>query len=1785
VLTRRRNLQHWRIHSYSQEHLLNNKQYIRIINARQNNLKNVSLDLPLNYLIAVTGVSGSGKSSLAFDTLYAEGQRRYVETFSPYARQFMERMDKPHVERIEGIPPAIAIEGKNLVKTSRSTIGTMTEITDFGKLLFEKMATLFCPGCGRPVKHDSPETMWPELMALGHNAPVIILFPAAPGGSSPAELIHSLAARGFLRAYYNRTILPLEEALKAGGPDLLVVMDRIVINQKNRKRIMDSLEAAFRFGKGRLSLIGPDQSMHKFSSDFHCPYCDLSFSKPVSNFFSFNSPLGACDVCRGFGRTIDIDLDFVIPDWNKSIIDGAIKPWTVNSARQEFKDLLTFCRRNAIDPAIPFKNLLPEHQDAIINGTDTFYGIRRFFRWLETKSYHMHVRVFLSRYRSYTLCPACEGSRFKKPVLSWKVGGKNIAEIYSMTITNAQRFFSDLALPPQDGQVARLIIDEISSRLQYLIDVGLGYLTLDRQSRTLSGGEVERVNLTTALGASLTNALYILDEPSIGLHPRDNRRLMKILHKIKNNHNTVVVVDHDPEIISHCDYLVDLGPGAGENGGTCLYFGPTQDLTTAAKTSLTAQYLIGQQSIAVPSRRRPVTERAITIQGAREHNLKNIDVPIPLDMLVCVTGPSGSGKSTLVEDILYRGLKRFRAIIEEKPGLHDGLKGADQIDGVIFVDQRLIEGNLRASPVTYIKIFDPIRKLFAQTPGSRSRGFTQSTFSFNMPGGRCEACEGKGFERVEMQFLADLSVLCPDCQGTRYRSDVLQATYCGKNIAEVLALTVDEAQLFFSDVPKITRSLEILRSVGLGYLTLGQSLTTLSAGESQRLKLAGYLAGPRSGTMLFIFDEPTIGLHFHDIAILIKVLDRLVEEGHSVIVVEHNLEMIKSADYIIDLGPEGGAAGGRVVAAGTPEKVAACTDSWTGKYLAASLNGKARKASSVQETRPAYRRKKLPPSAPAAITVRGAREHNLKNVTVALPRDQLVVITGVSGSGKSTLAFDILFAEGQRRYLDSLTPYVRQYVKVMDKPDVDIVSGIPPTVAVEQRLSREGKRSTVATVTEIYHYLRLLYSKLGIQHCPSCGTAITGQSLDHIIGDLYNTFSGKRVLFLAPKVLGRKGFHKEVFTEARKQGYTHLRVDGRLTKLSSAPDLSRYREHDIDLLIARRTIAPGRSDQLRTLVQESLHKGNGSFIVTAEDGQEKHFSAARFCARCNRSFEPLDPRIFSFNSRHGACPRCEGLGAVDNRECPSCKGLRLKESALAVKVQGHTLGDIVSPPIASIRPVIESLDFSSQTQPLGDPLKQEILSRLGFLEQVGLSYLTLNRRSDTLSGGESQRLRLASQLGSNLRGVCYVLDEPTIGLHPRDNQRLLQTLQQLRDAGNSVIVVEHDEETIRRADHIIDLGPGGGAQGGNIVASGSLDEILSCSTSVTGTFLRNAAHRALTSRGRTAHAWLTISGAAKHNLKHIDISLPLGVLVCITGVSGSGKSTLLKEIIYKGLRKLLHGTDEGAGGYREIQGWQYLDRVLEVDHSPIGRTPRSTPSTYVGFYDDIRALFAQIPEARVRGYQAGRFSFNVKGGRCDACGGQGTVKVEMNFLPDVYVHCEACGGQRFNSETLAVTYKEKTIAQVLAMTMKEAARFFSAIRTIAVPLRVLTDMGLDYLTLGQPSPTLSGGEAQRIKLAYEFCRPSQGKTLYILDEPTTGLSAADVEKLLQVLHGLVDRGNTVAIIEHNLDVIRSADYLIDLGPEGGDGGGQIVACGSPQELLKHPEKSYTARFLKQFLGG
>jgi len=1988
---------------------------IRIRGARQHNLKNIDLDIRTGELTVVTGPSGSGKSSLVFDTLYAEGQRRYVETFSAYARQFLDRMDKPAVDKVEGVPPAIAIDQTNPVRSSRSTVGTMTELNDHLKLLFARLGQLYDRQTAQPVQHDTPESIYALMLArsvAAQDPRVVVTFPVElPANTSAAEVEQWLSASGFTKVQAER-----EVATPTGPRKVLdVVADRFRLGNAEKARVVEAIETALKRGSGRINVykLAADEAgeaeLWRYSTGLHCPESDLRYPEPLPSMFSFNSALGACETCRGFGRVIGVDYGLVIPNDKLTLRAGVIKTIQTPAWKECQDDMMRYAEVAGIPRDTPWNKLTEEQRHWVIQGSPNWngkwnqqwYGIKRFFEYLETKSYKMHIRVLLSKYRSYTPCGDCGGARLKTDSLLWRIGsladanavmpaakrfmpqgvgwsraqleqlsGLSLHDLMLMPLERLRRFFDGmartaLAARGTDGesQALKLLLEEITTRLQYLCDVGIGYLTLDRQSRTLSGGEVQRINLTTALGTSLVNTLFVLDEPSIGLHPRDMSRITEAMHRLRDAGNTLVVVEHDPAVMLAADRVIDMGPGPGEKGGHIVFDGTTDELRLA--DTMTGSYLGGRKQVGMGFKRMVTdsTPRMI-LEGVREHNLQNVSVEFPLQRLVCITGVSGSGKSSLIQDVLAPALLRYFGKATETPGLHDRLLGADHLSDVVFVDQSPIGKTARSNPVSYVGAWDTIRELFATAGLSQQRGYTASKFSFNSGDGRCPTCGGSGFEHVEMQFLSDVYLRCQDCDGKRYRPEILEVTIerlqLGSdphsanphlprklNVADVLDLTVSEAAQLFANDRDVIRALQPIVDVGLEYVKLGQPVPTLSGGEAQRLKLAGFLAGAaktasssrqplsRKGT-LFLFDEPTTGLHFDDIAKLMRALRKLLEAGNSLIVIEHNLDVIRASDWLIDLGPEGGDAGGLIVAEGPPEEVRQHPTSHTGQALreyaesmgevgvlrekgAGYWEGDAGRATGSSEV--AARHTPSPGASPAslrgrkslgpdAIQIVNAKEHNLKSLSVDIPRGKFNVITGVSGSGKSTLAFDILFNEGQRRYLESLNAYARSIVQPAGRPEVDAVYGIPPTVAIEQRLSRGGRKSTVGTTTEVWHFLRLLYVKLGTQHCVHDGAPVQPQTPDSIVAQLLKNFKGQHIGLLAPLVMNRKGVYTELADWARPKGYTHLRVDGNFVPTQGFPRIDRFKEHTIELPVASLDVSAGNEAALRAALTQALEHGKGVVHVlsglaglqeamtahapTAHIGRLQAFSTLRACPVCATSYAELDPRLFSYNSKHGWCPDCVGTGVkltkdqrqvyddsvADDKDkgrektfaepevedvaevaCPTCEGTRLNATARAVRFGAHNhdqahggiedaswpITAIASMSVSDIRAWVQSMALmgrmSSRESDIARDLIPEIQSRLEFLEEVGLGYLTLDRGAPTLSGGEAQRIRLAAQLGSNLQGVCYVLDEPTIGLHARDNQILLNALHKLGDKGNTLVVVEHDEDTIRRADHIIDIGPSAGKRGGRLVAQGTVDDITAAADSQTGRYLLHAMKHPLQarrfvmadhpsrdtdrhsrdtdrhsrdtdrhSRDTDRHSreggnppppapldprlrgddmqWLRLEGAHLHNLQNVSVDVPLKRLVAVTGVSGSGKSTLARDVLLANVHALVAlratkaGRDALAAGQRPalvgctaIAGYEAVDRVLEVDQTPIGKTPRSCPATYIGFWDTVRKLFAETLEAKARGYLAGRFSFNTGEGRCHSCEGQGVRTIEMSFLPDVKVPCEACHGARFNPETLAVTWRGKSIGDVLQMEVDEAVDFFATMPSIGHPLQLLKDVGLGYLTLGQPSPTLSGGEAQRIKLVTELTkvRDEVGRrgnkaphTLYVLDEPTVGLHMADVDKLIHVLHRLVNAGHSVMVIEHDLDVIAEADWVIDLGPDGGKAGGQVVASATPENVVR-----------------
>jgi excinuclease ABC subunit A len=924
---------------------MDGKGCIRARGVRVHNLKGVDVDVPKGCYVAVTGVSGSGKSSLALDTLYAEGQRRYVESFSAYARQFLERMDKPDVDKVENIPPAIAIEQKNPVKNRRSTVGTATELNDYLRLLWARVGHVFCPRCEREVRAYPVARVVDEAGTMPPGTRFLVAFPLALSGRlGTEEQAARIREMGFVRLRLDGRVVDITTDVPpnlSAHAEAEVVVDRLIVPDSGddlRGRLAEAVETCYRFGSGRCRLHVLDGDSREFTNMLRCGDCGVEMPAPSPQLFSFNSPLGACEACSGYGATIAISRDRVVPDPRLTLRGGALAPWTTDTTRECMDQLMEGAPEAGIPLDVPWEELEPWQRDAVFDGTEHFYGVMDFFDWLDTKKYKLHVRVLLSRYRSYVPCAACGGSRLRPEALAVRVAGLNVAEVSGMSIERAERFFrEEVALSDHEEQVGGLLLSEIRSRLDCLVRIGLGYLTLDRHTRTLSGGEMQRVNLTTSLGSTLVNTLYVLDEPSIGLHARDADRLIGILAELRDRGNTVMVVEHDRRIIEAADHVIDIGPGAGDRGGEVVYSGPLSGLA-ACEESVTGAYLRNELSIPVPGQRRKPGRERIVLRGAREHNLKDVTVEFPLGMLLCVTGVSGSGKSSLVRDTLYGALKRRKPGGYPDPiGEHDSLDGDELVDDAILVDQSAIGATPRSNPATYIKAFDGIRRLFAETRDARIRNLGPGAFSFNTPGGRCEACEGAGSIRVDMQFLADVYVPCDRCEGRRFHRDILAVQYQGRSIHDVLQMTAAQALAFFKGHRHLTDRLRYLCDTGLGYIRLGQPATTLSGGEAQRLKLAAHMAAGAKDRYLFIFDEPTVGLHVDDIRKLLSCFLALVDAGHTVLVVEHNLDVIKYADYVIDLGPEPGDGGGEVVVAGTPEQVAACTRSHTGRFLRSVL--------------------------------------------------------------------------------------------------------------------------------------------------------------------------------------------------------------------------------------------------------------------------------------------------------------------------------------------------------------------------------------------------------------------------------------------------------------------------------------------------------------------------------------------------------------------------------------------------------------------------------------------------------------------------------------------------------------------------------------------------------------------------------------------------------------------------------------------------------------------------------
>ena len=1651
---------------------------ISVRGASEHNLKAIDVDLPRGAITVVTGVSGSGKSSLAFDTLYREAQRRYFETFSSYSRQFLGRTARPAVRSITGLSPAIAVDQRTTLRSPRSTVGTLTGLHDDLRLLFARLGL------------------------------------APPG----------------------------------------LQVDR--------------------------------------------------------RLFSFNSPHGSCPVCQGLGVEDRLDPDRLVADPAKTIRQGALVITTptgyVIYSQVTIDVLDEVCRAHGFNVDTPWQELTDEQRGIVLNGSDRIripYGkhpLASRMRWSGITAKPREEGVYkgilpvmnqiLERSRNRNIlrfvrslpCHACGGTRLRPEALSVRFRDRHIGEFSACAIETLAGLLQELTFTPAEAPVGDPIRGEMLARIDVLARLGLDHLTLDRASATLSGGEAQRLRLASQVAAELRGVLYVFDEPSIGLHPSDQDRLLDVLATLRDRGNTVLVVEHDDETMRRADWLIDIGPGAGEHGGELLYSGPVAGLAAAPDhRSRTRAFLIGEEQVPIPSSRR-AGSGGLWLADATRHNLDHVNVEFLLGALNVITGVSGAGKSSLVEELVAR--------------VCQGRLGEGRIDKVIDVDQSPIGRTPRSNPATYTGLSDVVRDLFAAVPESVERGFGKGRFSFNVAGGRCETCQGAGVQQIGMHFLGQVDVVCETCGGRRFNDETLQIKYRGRSIHELLETTLEEAASLLADQPRAARILGVLCELGLGYLRLGQPSTTLSGGEAQRVKLAAELSRPGRGHTLYVLDEPTTGLHRADVGVLLDAIARLVAQAHTVIAIEHDLDVIRSADRVIDLGPGSGRRGGRLVVAGTPEEVARCEASATGAAMRRATGTPSTPTDTPclptgtpsTPTGTPWLPTGTPSTLAAPIRFTGVRTHNLKHVDVEIPTNRLTVVTGVSGSGKSSLAFDTLFAEGRNRFTESFSAYARRFLEKTGDAEFDHVSGLTPAVAIRQRTSSRNPRSTVGTMTEIADYYRLMFARVGMGG-PASGSPMTSTLFSPNaeqgacpackgLGTMSECDPGKLITHpQRPLLDGAMDGHKtgRFYGERDGQYVATLRAAGLATGIDfgvawqdlddPAREVALWGTGDLELDVEWQYRRGSRAG-----VHRFRTKWTGLIACVGQEYERKH---------ADRRGAALEPLLHTIS-------------------CPACGGARLRPEALAVRVAGKNIAELLA------LTVVESLTFFGaldarvndkwRAEVTAD-LRRGVVDRLTSLRDAGLGYLTLDRPAATLSAGEAQRVRLATEIGTGLTGITYVLDEPTAGLHARDTSRLLGLLRGLRDAGNTVVVVEHDNEVIRAADHVIDLGPGAGEEGGRIVAVGPPSAIAECAESVTGRYLSaSTRHYGHDRRApRTLRPGVSVHNARCHNLRGSSVEMPAGGLIAVTGVSGSGKSTLVFDVLAPALRTWK--AQRSAGDASRLPGAVWEDdqarsddgprtvvheqfaRVVTADRDPLASSSSSSTATLVGVFDAIRDQFAASDDARQAGLARRDFSTNVKGGRCEACEGVGRLRVSMDFLPDVWVPCDECQGRRYQPRVLACRSDGRSIADVLDMTVREARTVFHSLPPVARSLGVLADLGLGYLRLGQGGDTLSGGERQRLLLATELLREAGHPTLFLFDEPTTGLHFDDVAKLLQVFERLVDGGHTVVVAEHNLDVICAADWVIDLGPEGGDGGGEVVAVGTPEQVAK--AGSWTGRAL------
>ncbi|WP_071596753.1 excinuclease ABC subunit UvrA [Neolewinella persica] len=1585
---------------------------IVIEGARTNNLKNISLSIPHNRFIVVTGVSGSGKSSLVFEVIAKEGQRRYFETLPSFARQFMGKLNRPDVDEIEGLSPVIAIGQRTTGMHARSTVGTMSDIYDLLRLLFARTGT----------------------------------------------------------------------------------------TTKN-----------------------------------------IQLSRGL---FSFNSAIGKCKRCNGIGKEEQIDLKRLIAFPEKSIREGALVPTLPNGYimySQVTIDVLNqVCEAEGFSVDIPWNNLTELQRGVVLNGSDKIkvpfgkHSLESRLKWTGIKAkpreegYYKGMIPIMSdilrrdrnanilKYVHSLTCQACNGTRLNDNALSVEVHGKSIADVVPLELNELKLWIQSNSW----GRVAREIVEKIETQVDLLEDLGLGHLTVNRSSKSLRPSEIQRIRVANQILVPLSDVLYVFDEPSIGLHRAENERLIYHFKQLVKKGNTVIVVEHDLDTITSADHVIEIGPEAGINGGEVVFngaFSAFYQKKALEKTSPTYRAIksSGRRTNS-PLAALPKTKSgSIKLIGCQERNLKNIDVEFKLGKLNVVSGRSGVGKSSLVKGTLLKLVRQQLGMKTGEPAKLTSYENIDAVNKLIFIDHSPIGKTPRSNPATYLGLSDHIRDLYAGLPESKALGFTRSRFSFNNKGGRCETCQGAGKTQIGMHFLGNVDLVCGTCNGDRFNEKTLQVRYRGRSIADTYKMSIDEAVTFFGDQKKVLTGLKILQKIGLGYLTLGQSSTTLSGGESQRIKIANQLQKKDTGDTLYVIIEPSIGLHHDDIQSLLLLFDRVKQRGNTIVCIEQNEAIIDWSDWHTELGPKSGAAGGNIVYQGPPR---------TGL----ESDGNEVKIE-VADTPPVH----------PEIILNGVTTHGIKNIDVRFPKNQLTVVTGVSGSGKSSLVYDTLFAESNARFTESLSTYNRSFLQQNSEAEIASFSGLGPAIGINRKGGAPAKRSTVGTLSGVYDAFRLLYSRIAQQE----GEVFTAQhfSFNHHLGACPDCegLGVKRKCDPDKVIVSRE---KSIFdggVAKNKAVQYYADVNGQF--VATLKEAAKQNNWTIDL----------SWQQLDKEVKDAILYGTGDAVwevvweFNTRSRTGTHDLSAKWLGFCRYIDEEYQRKLRNKNIKH-----LEEL--LYDEVCPTCHGSRLKPALLNTKFLGRNIHELAQLSIESALELMEQIEgkVDATVLAISQVVLPTVRKSLQTIVDLGLGYLNLDRSVSTLSGGERQRVMLAGQLSTHLFGVTYVLDEPKIGLDEGQIAVLSKALKNIVGNGNTVVVVEHDPSFIRSADYLIEMGPGAGRLGGEVIYQGKVIDVAKAKHSVTYKMFQDQ-RAAPVHWQKTQGAPFGVVGAFANNLKHLDVNFYSRQITAITGVSGSGKSSLVKEVLYRSWRQ------RRPVNCTSLNGMDQFEEVLLIDQELLTQNRLSTPVSYTGIIEHIKTVFSKTAAAKAAGLKKADFSYQSKHGKCAACGGYGTLKTSMDFMSDLWLTCDACKGMRYNSAVLACKFKARSIGEVLRMTVQEAMAFFEA-GPVVEKLAILHRVGVGHLLLGQSGNTLSGGEAQRLKLAKSMMQKRKGATLYLFDEPSTGLHFFDILPLIKVFRSIVDRGDTILFIEHNSTLIEAADRVITLGPGSGARGGMVM---------------------------